>query len=106
MIYATCANCGYIIDLFGKEDEASPVRGKRLKYLVTRDQICPNCLISIAHCQKVEAEESAIPILNLPAVTEDKEKLRAFAKEHGYAVVTEYTVNQYKQPAEAAPTQG
>ena len=104
MIYATCGNCGFTIDIFTAEDATNTVREKRLKYLMTRDQICPNCLVAIYHCQKVEAEESAIPILNVAVGDDEKEKVRAFAKERGYATVTEYTLNHYRHPEEAATT--
>lgn len=107
MIYTVCGTCGYVIDIFGKEDEANPIRGKRLKYLLTRDQICPNCLVAIAHCQRVEAEEGAIPIFNvdMDMGADEKEKVRAFAKERGYALVTEFAINQYKHPETTVSSQ-
>ena len=103
MIYATCINCGFVIDIFANEELANLVREKRLKYLTTRDQICPNCLVAIAKCEKVEADENDIPILRTTIGDTDKDQLRAFAKEHGYSVVTDFTVNQFKHP-EAATT--
>lgn len=99
MIYTICSNCGFIIDIFSKE-ETSPVREKRLKYLLTRDQICPNCLLAISKCQKVEAEENDIPSFVVDVEEPIKEAVKKFSKEHGYAVVTQYTIDQFKSSGE------
>jgi hypothetical protein len=96
MIYAACSSCGFIIDEFGKDDKA-PVREKRLKYLLTRDQVCPNCLVSISKCQRVEGEENEIPVFAVSVEESAREAVRTFSKAHGYGVVTEYTLDQFKQ---------
>jgi hypothetical protein len=95
MIYAACSSCGFIIDEFGKDDIA-PIREKRLRYLLTRDQVCPNCLVSISKCQKVEGEGDEIPVFSVNVDESAKEAVREFSKSHGYGVVTEYTLDQFK----------
>lgn len=96
MIYVVCPNCGYAIDVFKEEELKSPIREKRLKYLLTRDQVCPNCITTIGKCQRVDASENEIPIIKASINEEDKEKILKFAKDHGYIVVTDYTLKEFR----------
>ncbi|MGC8497173.1 MAG: hypothetical protein ACP5NL_04145 [Thermoplasmata archaeon] len=96
MIYVACPVCGFTIDSFSEEDLKSPVREKRLKYLMTRDQVCPNCLTTVGKCQRVEAKEEEIPIFKVNVEESEKDKIIIFSKEHGYSVVTDFTIKQYK----------
>jgi uncharacterized Zn finger protein (UPF0148 family) len=97
MIYVACPVCGFTIDLFSEEDLKSQVKEKRLRYLMTRDQVCPNCLTTIGKCQRIEAKEEEIPIFKVNVEESEKEKIINFSREHGYSVVTEFTIKQYKE---------
>ncbi|MEM0077613.1 MAG: hypothetical protein QW745_01695 [Thermoplasmata archaeon] len=96
MIYAVCPNCGYAIDVFKEEELKSPIREKRLKYLLSRDQVCPNCITTIGKCKRIDANESEIPILNVEISENERENLLKFAKERGYVIITEYTVKDFR----------
>ncbi|HEU13048.1 MAG: hypothetical protein ACP5G5_06665 [Thermoplasmata archaeon] len=96
MIYAVCPNCGYAIDVFREEELKSPIREKRLKYLLSRDQVCPNCITTIGRCQRVDAQENEIPIIKADVKEEEREGIIRFAKEHGYVLVTDYTLREYR----------
>ena len=96
MIYAVCPNCGYAIDVFREEELKSPIREKRLKYLLSRDQVCPNCITTIGRCQRVDAQENEIPIIKVDVKEEEREGIIRFAKEHGYVLVTDYTLREYR----------
>jgi hypothetical protein len=95
MICAVCSNCGYSIDVF-EEDKLSPVREKRLKYLLTRDQVCPNCLMSISRCERIEAEESDLPLFKIDVDEAQRAALKDFGKKRGYGAVTEYALKEFK----------
>lgn len=97
MIYVACPVCGFTIDLFSEEELKSPVREKRLRYLMTRDQVCPNCLTTIGKCQRIEAREEEVPLFKVAVDEAEKEKIKNFAREHGYSTVTDFTVKQYKE---------
>ncbi len=96
MIYAVCPNCGYAIDVFREDELKSPIREKRLKYLLSRDQVCPNCITTIGRCQRVDAQENEIPIIKVDVKEEEREGIIRFAKEHGYVLVTDYTLREYR----------
>lgn len=88
--------CGYSIDIIREEELENPVRAKRLRYLTTRDQVCPNCINTIAKCEKVEAKEDDIPVIRASVDEGSKEKLVDFCRKNGYAVATEYTLNELR----------
>lgn len=96
MIYAVCPNCGYAIDVFKEEELKSPIREKRLKYLLSRDQVCPNCITTIGRCQRVDASENEVPILKVEVGEGERENLLKFAREHGYILVTEFTLKEFR----------
>ncbi|MGC8608837.1 MAG: hypothetical protein ACP5UV_03075 [Thermoplasmata archaeon] len=96
MIYATCPKCGYIIDVFSENDLKKSIRANRLKYLTTRDQICPNCVNTISKCKTLELNDSDLPIFSANTDGEDKSKIAEFARKSGYAEVTDYTIKAYK----------
>jgi len=96
MIYAVCPNCGYAIDIFKEEELKSPIREKRLKYLLSRDQVCPNCVTTIGKCQRVDASENEIPILKVQIKEEEKDPLIKFARERGYVIITDYTLKDFR----------
>ncbi len=97
MIYLTCPVCGYAIDIMADDEVNIPVRAKRLKYLTTRDQVCPNCVNTIGRCEKVEAKEEDTPILRVEVQDSEKENFVKFCRDGGYAVATEYTMNHFKE---------
>jgi hypothetical protein len=94
--YAICPNCGFAIDIFTEADLKSPVREKRLKYLLTRDQTCSNCVMTIAKCEEVVAEESEVPLFRVTVPEAERSSLSEFAKEKQYIVVTDYTLSHFK----------
>jgi hypothetical protein len=95
--YAICPNCGFGIDVFTEMDLKSPVREKRLKYLLTRDQTCPNCIMTFSKCEEITADEGAVPILRAAVPDGDKARVRDFAREKQYVVVTDYTLSRFKE---------
>jgi len=96
MIYAVCPVCGYAIDIFKEDELKSPVREKRLKYLLSRDQVCPNCITTIGKCVRVDESEENIPIFKVNVEEGEKEQLKKFAREHGYVWITEYTLKHFR----------
>lgn len=88
--------CGYSIDIIKEEELQNPVRAKRLRYLTTRDQVCPNCINTIAKCEKVETEEEGIPVIRVAVDEGNKAKLIDFCRKNGYAVATDYALNESK----------
>lgn len=97
MIYLICPKCGYSIDILKEEEVNNPVRAKRLKYLTTRDQVCPNCVNTIGKCEKVESPEGDIPLLRVEINDVGKEKFVEYCREKGYAVCTDYTLERFKE---------
>ncbi len=97
MIYIACPLCGYTIDIFSEEDLKSPVRAKRMRYLSTRDQVCPNCVNAIGRCEKIEAAEQDIPLLRVTADDDVKRGLVEFCRKKGYAVATGYALEHFKE---------
>jgi formate-dependent phosphoribosylglycinamide formyltransferase (GAR transformylase) len=95
--YAICPNCGFGIDVFTEADLKNLVREKRLKYLITRDQTCPNCIMTFSKCEEITADESAVPIVRATIQDSDKARVREFAKERQYVVVTDYTLSKFKE---------
>lgn len=90
--YAICRNCGFGIEHFTEADLKNPVREKRLKYLLTRDQTCPNCVMTIPKCDEITAEEADLPIFRAEVPEGERAAVLAFAQEKQYIVVTAYTV--------------
>lgn len=97
MIYLICPMCGYAIDIMSEEEANSPVKAKRLKYLTTRDQVCPNCVNTIGKCEKVEADEKDIPIIRVEVQDSEKDDFIKFCRDNGYTVGTQYTMTQFKE---------
>lgn len=97
MIYLICPKCGYSIDILKDEEVNNPVRAKRMKYLTTRDQVCPNCVNTIGKCEKIESPEEGIPLLRVQINGEKKEKFIEYCRKNGYAVCTDYTLERYKE---------
>lgn len=97
MIYLICPMCGYAIDIMTEEEANIPVKAKRLKYLTTRDQVCPNCVNTIGKCERVEAEEKDTPILRVDVQEAEKADFVKFCRDHGYPVATKYTMTQFKE---------
>lgn len=95
MIYLTCIICGYAIDIMQDDEVNNPVRAKRLKYLTTRDQICPNCVNTIGKCERVDSPEENIPILRVDVADDTKTGLIKFCRDNGYVVATKYTLDEY-----------
>ncbi len=75
---------------------SNPVRVKRLKYLTTRDQVCPNCVKSIGKCQDYDISDSDVPVIKARIDDIDEGKIKEFCKNNGYLVVTEYTIKHFK----------
>lgn len=96
VIYLVCPICGYSIDVFTEAEATSPVRAKRLKYLTTRDQVCPNCVNTIAKCERIDAEENEIPIIRTQVADGLKSDLIKFCREKGYAVATDYALSDFR----------
>ncbi len=96
MIYATCPKCGFIIDSFSETDLKKTIRANRLKYLTTRDQICPNCVNTISKCKVIDIKDGELPIFSVDVDGEDRTKIAEFAKKNGYAEVTDYTLKAFK----------
>lgn len=96
VIYLVCPICGYSIDVFTEAEATSPVRSKRLKYLTTRDQVCPNCVNTIAKCERIDAEESEIPIIRTQVPDGLKNGLIEFCRSKGYAVATDYALSDFR----------
>lgn len=97
MIYLICPKCGFSIDIF-KDDEVNiPVRAKRMKYLATRDQVCPNCINTIGRCEKIESPEEGVPLLRVEIEEEGKDKFIEYCRKNGYAVCTSYTLERFKE---------
>lgn len=96
MIYIACPMCGYTIDIFSEEDLKSPVRAKRLRYLTSRDQVCPNCVNAIGRCEKIEAPEQDIPLVRVSADDNVRKGLLEFCRRKGYAVVTSYALRHFQ----------
>lgn len=97
MIYLTCPRCGYIIDKLTEQEANDPVRSRRLKYLTTRDQICPNCVSTIARCERIDAREDEIPIMRIEVNSEKLDAFKKFCREKGYAVATEYAYREFSR---------
>lgn len=97
MIYIACPLCGYTIDIFSDEDMKSPVRSKRLLYLTTRDQVCPNCVNAIGRCEKIVATDHDIPIIRVTVDDEVKKGLTEFCRKEGYAVATGYALEHFRE---------
>ncbi|MEM0156177.1 MAG: hypothetical protein QW597_06235 [Thermoplasmataceae archaeon] len=97
MIYLTCPKCGYAIDILSEEELNNPVKAKRLKYLTTRDQVCPNCVNTIGRCERIDAKEEDTPLMRVTIQGQEKAKFAEFCRDHGYAVATEYALNQFKE---------
>ena len=96
MIYLTCPVCGYSIDIMKDEEVSNPVKAKRLKYLTTRDQVCPNCVNTIGRCERIDADEGSIPILRVDVQQQDKGKFMEFCRKSGYAVGTAYALDHFR----------
>ncbi|MEM0073338.1 MAG: hypothetical protein QW078_00660 [Thermoplasmatales archaeon] len=96
MIYLVCPICGYAIDIFTEEEASNPVRSKRMKYLMTRDQVCPNCINAIPKCEKIEAAENNIPILRVNIDKAESEQFSRYLKEKGYVIGTEFALNEFR----------
>lgn len=96
MIYIACPMCGYTIDIFSEEDLKSPVRAKRMRYLTTRDQICPNCVNAIGRCEKIDQPEDKIPLLRVTTDDSVKTGLLDFCRKKGYAVATAYALKHFQ----------
>lgn len=97
MIYLACTKCGYSIDIVAEEEAQSPIRAKRIKYLTTRGQVCPNCLNTINKCEKIEAAEEDIPIIRANVKETEKEKFQKYCRDNGYAVGTEYALQEFQK---------
>lgn len=89
--------CGYAIDIMQESEIESPVKAKRLKYLTTRDQVCPNCVNTIGKCEKIEAKEEDTPLLRVTIDEQEKPKFVEYCRSHGYPVATAYTLTQFKE---------
>jgi uncharacterized Zn finger protein (UPF0148 family) len=96
MIYLVCPICGYAIDVFTEEEAQNPVRSKRMKYLMTRDQVCPNCINAIPKCEKIESDEKDIPVIRVDVTGEEKERFSEFLKNKGYVVGTKYALEEFR----------
>ncbi|MGC8645146.1 MAG: hypothetical protein ACP5UO_02615 [Thermoplasmata archaeon] len=96
MIYLVCPICGYAIDLFTEEESQNPVRSKRMKYLMTRDQVCPNCINAIPKCEKIEAPENEVPIIRVEVGDGEKGPFSQFLKSKGYIVGTKYALEEFR----------
>lgn len=97
MIYLVCTVCGYSIDIVSDDEANSPIRIKRIKYLSTRGQVCPNCLNTINRCEKIEAPEDQIPVMRAEIEEKDRSGFVEFCRSNGYAVGTEYAFNEYRK---------
>ncbi len=97
MIYLTCPVCGYAIDIMRDEEINNPVKAKRLKYLTTRDQVCPNCVNTIGKCERIEAKENEIPVMRVEVHEAEKDKFVDFCRKSGYAVGTAYALNHFRE---------
>jgi hypothetical protein len=95
MIYLVCPICGYSIDIMADEEVNNIVRAKRLKYLTTRDQVCPNCVNTIGKCEKIEAKESEIPVIRVVLDENQRSYFTDYCRKNGYAVGTGYALDQY-----------
>ncbi len=96
LIYLICPICGYSIDIFKEEEATDPVRSKRMKYLLTRDQICPNCINTIAKCEKIQEPDEKIPILRVKPNESETEKFIGYLRTKGYAVGTSYALQEFR----------
>lgn len=96
MIYLTCPVCGYAIDIMRDDEINNPVKAKRLKYLTTRDQVCPNCVNTIGRCERIEAKEEEIPIMRVKVPEQENGKFIEFCRKTGYAVATNYALNHLR----------
>ncbi|MEM0141217.1 MAG: hypothetical protein QXN66_04175 [Thermoplasmatales archaeon] len=96
MIYLVCPICGYAIDIFTEEEASNPVRSKRMKYLLTRDQICPNCINVIPKCEKIEANESEIPIIKVELGQDEQNQFSQYLKNKGYVVGTKFALDEFR----------
>lgn len=97
MIYLACTMCGYSIDIMTESEAENPIRAKRIKYLTTRGQVCPNCLNTINKCEKIEASEEEIPVLRIEVDEKEKEKFAEFCRNEGYSVGTEYALQEFRK---------
>lgn len=97
MIYLVCTKCGFSIDIIEEGGENNPVRAKRIKYLTTRGQVCPNCLNTIGKCERIDAGEDDIPIMRVDLKDPDREKFVEFCRANGYAVGTEYALREFQK---------
>lgn len=95
MIYLICPKCGYSIDILKDEEVNNPVRAKRMKYLTTRDQVCPNCVNTIGKCEKIESPEDQIPLPRVE-INEGREKFIEYCRKNGYAVCTDYALERFR----------
>ena len=95
MIYMVCPVCGYSIDIFTEEESTGPARSKRMKYLMTRDQVCPNCINTIGKCERVDAEEDNIPVIRVEVAGGLKQKFIEFCRKNGYAVGSKYALDHF-----------
>lgn len=91
--------CGYSIDIISEEEAVNPIRAKRIKYLTTRGQVCPNCLNTVNKCEKIEAPEEEIPVIRIEIGDEEKAKFAGFCREAGYAVGTKYALQEFQKVA-------
>lgn len=89
--------CGYSIDIFTEEEAQSPVRSKRMKYLTTRDQVCPNCINTIGKCERIDAGEDEIPVMRVEVDEGEKAAFREYCREKGYAAATKYTLDEFRR---------
>ena len=89
--------CGYSIDIFTEEEAQSPVRAKRMKYLTTRDQVCPNCINTIGRCERVDAAEDEIPVMRAEVNEDEKSSFGEYCREKGYAVGTNYALKEFRE---------
>lgn len=89
--------CGYSIDIISEEEAANPIRAKRIKYLTTRGQVCPNCLNTVNKCEKIEAPEEDIPVIRIDIGEGEKAKFIEFCRNAGYAAGTKFALQEFQK---------
>ncbi len=97
MIYLFCPKCGFAIEAIADTEAANPIRQKRIHYLITRDQVCPNCLNTIGHCEQVTLDENCVPQLKVVVDDAQKKPFSEYLRSKGYVYGTDYALAEFRK---------
>ncbi len=95
-----CPHCGFLIEEYTAEQLQNDVRKqKRHKYLMSKQTLCPACLIQAARLKELAvdsdepqwADDATQALLDTPAA---RDAVAAFARAEGYSLITAKTVEK------------